>query len=135
MFIANLMTTIGRLFTGKIAKGCEFTYSLREGLDPRDPAYTRWTLAEKVENMAPRTELEVEVPPKMYKLLLRDKFGLRGDDIFYFSQDKKRVDVCREHVLEELRCRTASEFYDLWITRRSLDFLTGVKDDFEFKEG
>ncbi len=132
--LANIFTTLGYLFTGKIAKGCEFIYSLREGLEPRDPAYVRWTVAEKVENLPPRTDLEVEVPPKMYKIMLRDKFSLRPDDIIYFSQDKKRVDVCREHFLEELRCRTAAEFYDMWIVHRNLDFLTGVKDDFEFRE-
>jgi hypothetical protein len=131
---ANLITTLGYLFSGKIAKNCELIYSLREGLEPRDPAYVRWTVAEKVENLPPRTELEVEVPPKMYKIMLRDKFSLRPDDIIYFSQDKKRVDVCREHFLEELRCRTAAEFYDMWILHRNLDFLTGVKDDFEFRE-
>jgi len=135
MLLANAMTTLGRLFTGKIAKGCEFVYSLREGLDPRDPAYLRWGMAVKTENLPPRTELEQEVPPKLYKRILRDKFGFRPDDVFYFSQDKRRVDVCLNKLLEELRCRTAAEFYSMWILNRNLDFLTGVKDDFEFEEG
>ncbi|OGK11653.1 MAG: hypothetical protein A2Y63_01340 [Candidatus Riflebacteria bacterium RBG_13_59_9] len=134
MLLANFMTTLGRIFTGKIAKGSEFIYSMREGLNPRDPAYLRWGMAVKEENIPPRTELEVEMPPKRYKLILRDKFGLRPDDIFYFSQDKKRVDVCLAKILEELRCRTAAEFFSMWILDRNLDFLTGVEDDFEFEE-
>ncbi len=135
MLLANIATTIGRLLTGKIARGYELKYSLREGLDPRDPAYVRWGMALKEENLPPRTELEMDVPPKMYKLILRDKFGLRPDDVFYFSEDKKRVDTCLKRILEELRCRTASEFFQMWITDRNLDFLTGVEDDFEFEEG
>jgi len=74
------------------------------------------------------------VPRKQYRLLLRDKFGLRPDDIFYFSEDKKKVDTCLKKILEELRSRTASEFYYMWITNRNVDFLIHVKDDFEFEE-
>jgi len=135
VLLANIGVTIGRLFTGKIAHGYELKYSLFEGLDPRDPAYVRWGMAVKEEVLPARTELEREMPPKMYKLILRDKFGLRPDDVFYFSQDKKRVDTCLEKILEELRCRTASEFFQLWILERNLDFLAGVEDDFEFEEG
>lgn len=134
MLLSNIFTTLGRMLTGKVTRYHEFAYSVREGLEPRDPAYLRWGLAMKEENLPPRTEMEKEVPRKLYKLILRDKFALRPDDIFYFSEDKKKVDTCLNKILEELRSRTASEFYHMWITNRNVDFLLHVKDDFEFEE-
>lgn len=134
MTLFNFFTTLGRMFTGKVTHYHEFLYSMREGLEPREPAYVRWGMAMKEEKLPPRTDMEKDVPRKQYKLLLRDKFGLRPDDMFYFSEDKKKMDTCLNKILEELRSRTASEFYYMWITNRNVDFLIHVKDDYEFEE-
>jgi|GEM_PF-2019459 len=132
--LTNFMVTLGRALTFQIISGAEFRYSLMEGFNPRDPAYYRWELALKEEKKEPRTEAEKLLPPVVYKIMLRDKFGLRLDDVFYFSKDKTRVDACLTKIKEELRCTTAADFYAKWVLNRNLDFLTGVVEKIEFEE-
>jgi len=130
---ANFLTTLGHLFSGRITKWADFKYSLSEGLDPKLAAYMRWELALKQEKTEPIDKDRPELIIPLYKVILRDKFGLRLDDVFYFSKDKKRIDTCLKKLAEELRSRTASEFYDMWIVNRNLDFLTGVEEKMEFE--
>lgn len=132
--LTNFMVTLGRLFTFQILSGSQLRYSLVEGFNPRDPGYYRWELALKEEKQEPRTEAEKLLPPVVYKIILRDKFGMRLDDVFFFSKDKKRVDACLEKLSEELRCRTAADFYGMWVVNRNLDFLAGVEEKIEFEE-
>ncbi len=133
--LPTFLATLGYLFTGRITSWSDVKYSLLMGLDPKLPAQDRWTLALKEEKTAPISEDRPELVGVLYKIILRDKFGLRLDDVFYFSKDRKRIDTCLKKVSEELKSRTAAEFFDKWITNRNLDFLTGVEEEMEFPEG
>lgn len=129
---ATLLSTLGYLLTGRITKWSEFKYAISEGLDPKLPAHERWLLALKEEKTEPLNAERPEFYIPLYKVILRDKFSLRLDDVFYFSKDKKRIDACLKKISEELRTRTAGEFYDMWIVNRNLDFLIGVEEQMEF---
>ncbi|OPX22505.1 MAG: hypothetical protein B1H03_04265 [Planctomycetales bacterium 4484_113] len=132
--LTNFLVTLGRLLSFQILSGSQLRYSLAEGFNPRDPAYYRWELALKEEKQEPKTEAEKLLPPVIYKVILRDKFGFRLDDVFYFSKDKTRVDACLEKISKELKCTTAADFYTKWVLERNLDFLTGVEEKIEFEE-
>ncbi len=132
---AKFLSTLLFLFTGHITSMADFKYAITTGLDPKVPAQDRFTLALKEEKGELISEDRPELVVPLYKVILRDKFGLRMDDVFYFSKDKKRIDTCLKKISEELQTRTVAQFTEMWISNRNLDFLTGVEERMEFSEG
>jgi hypothetical protein len=107
-----------RLFAGWDDR--EWLYYNVSGLDPKPPAYQRWSVRMK-DREQPAAD-ERDLPEHSYSVMLEDKYGLTAEDLVYNTKMLDKAQAVLQHFERELQTRSCGDFYYNNIRNRRLDF-------------
>src|SRR5687768_1263709 len=82
----------------------EWFYYNRTGLDPKPPAYERWTVRMKDEQRPP--EIPGDLPTHSYSVILEDKYGLTLEDMVFNTSMLDKAQAVLQQFERELRTRS-----------------------------
>jgi hypothetical protein len=97
----------------------EWFYYNATGLDPKPPAYQRWSVRQSSRELPSEPPA---LPEHSYSVLLEDKYGLSAEDMVINTNLLDKAQAVLQHYEKELQARSCGDFWHSNIKNRRLDF-------------